>query len=76
MDTNRNIAQSGRGRILVYPNNNKTLSTDLRVFAVTATYSSKPLTTNNKKNKPLRLNNLYFLVCVAIYSILTYATIG
>ena len=35
MDTNKNTTQSGRGWVFVYPNHKKTLSTGLRVLAVT-----------------------------------------
>ena len=36
MDKNTNTTYtSGRGQVLVHPNNKKTLSTDLRVLAVT-----------------------------------------
>lgn len=42
MDTNTNITHSGPGRELVYPNNKKSLYTDLRELRA----SLKPLTTN------------------------------
>ena len=55
MNTNTNTTQSGRGLALVYHNNKKTQSTDLRVLAVT---DSKFKAINNqlKKIMHLRLN--------------------
>ena len=38
---------SGRGRVLVHPDNKKKLGTDLRVLAVIWELVQKPQTTNN-----------------------------